>query len=443
MKQILLLINDILNIDQEIYGEDYLKQFVKNIAKELDVKYVMLAHPIDDSCKKVRTDVIFAQNKFLDNFTYDLEDTPCNNVLTGHRVCIHDCNVSKLFPNDKILADLNIESYVGAPVTRSDNKTSSLLILLDEKPIANKEFFTSALEFLALRASAELEKFRTEQNLINQVKKRTLELEIANEQIELSNKYLEKRVQEEVAKNEQKQKLIYEQSKMAVMGEMIENIAHQWRQPLATISTISSGIKLQKEHNILDENHLLESMDNITSTTQYLSKTIDDFRDFYKRDKDKGEFSLLYIFDKTIELMKSKFKNKKIEVISDIKDIYIKGYDNEFIQVIMNLLSNANDELISIEKKRFIFITSLFDENEIIIKIRDNANGIKEEIIDTIFNPYVTTKTDKNGTGIGLYMTKQIVEDHMNGFIEVNNIDFNYENESYRGAEFTIRLPHK
>jgi signal transduction histidine kinase len=443
LKQILLLINDILNIDQEIYGEDYLKQFVKNIAKELDVKYVMLAHPIDDSCKKVRTDVIFAQNKFLDNFTYDLEDTPCNNVLTGHRVCIHDCNVSKLFPNDKILADLNIESYVGAPVTRSDNKTSSLLILLDEKPIANKEFFTSALEFLALRASAELEKFRTEQNLINQVKKRTLELEIANEQIELSNKYLEKRVQEEVAKNEQKQKLIYEQSKMAVMGEMIENIAHQWRQPLATISTISSGIKLQKEHNILDENHLLESMDNITSTTQYLSKTIDDFRDFYKRDKDKGEFSLLYIFDKTIELMKSKFKNKKIEVISDIKDIYIKGYDNEFIQVIMNLLSNANDELISIEKKRFIFITSLFDENEIIIKIRDNANGIKEEIIDTIFNPYVTTKTDKNGTGIGLYMTKQIVEDHMNGFIEVNNIDFNYENESYRGAEFTIRLPHK
>ncbi|WP_404318487.1 PAS domain S-box protein [Malaciobacter canalis] len=242
---------------------------------------------------------------------------------------------------------------------------------------------------------------------------------------------------------EKKEKIIYQQSKMAAMGEMIENIAHQWRQPLSTMTVSASGIKMQKEFGILKDESLSEFIEAILESSKHLSQTIDDFRNFFKTTKYEEVFNIKNTFNKTLVLLSSKFKNRNIKIEQDIQSIEIKSLQNELIHVILNILNNANDALekLNIEEK-IIFIKSKIDStNKLKIKISDNAGGINENIIFKIFDPYFTTKHQSQGTGIGLYMTKEIVNKHLNGSIDVKNIDFNYKEKNYTGAEFTIILP--
>ncbi|MEA3512447.1 MAG: ATP-binding protein, partial [Campylobacterota bacterium] len=243
-------------------------------------------------------------------------------------------------------------------------------------------------------------------------------------------------------KLKEKEKLLIQQSKMASMGEMLENIAHQWRQPLSTISTASSGLHIQKELDIpITKEKELKLLDTITNTSQYLSQTIDDFRDFFNSNKEKNRFNLKDIYQKTLNLVNSKFISLKIEIIEEIQDIKITSLDNEIIQVIMNLLNNARDVLETKEdQKRLIFVEIYkdIDEKNVIIKIKDNAGGIPTEIIDKVFDPYFTTKHKSQGTGIGLYMCQEMIVKHMNGTICASNVAYTYDSIEYKGAEFKI-----
>ncbi len=245
---------------------------------------------------------------------------------------------------------------------------------------------------------------------------------------------------ENLRKNE---KILAQQSKMASMGEMLENIAHQWRQPLSVISTASSGIVMQKEFGMISEEQELNMLNTITDSAQHLSKTIDDFRDFFKTHKEKTTFNVKDIYKKTLALLESKFKNREIEVVENIKDIEIYGLDGELIQSIMNILNNARDILETKEKhkRRLIFIDIYLHNKNVIIKIKDNGGGIPNDIINKIFEPYFTTKHKSQGTGIGLYMSEEMIVKHMKGNLTVENEEFEYEGESYKGACFTITLP--
>jgi signal transduction histidine kinase len=248
-------------------------------------------------------------------------------------------------------------------------------------------------------------------------------------------------IKKEMDNTLEKERLLIQQSKMAVMGEMIGNIAHQWKQPLSTISTISTGIKFQNAMDCLKDTDLTLGMDNINGSVQYLSQTIDDFRNFFKPDKTKTNFNISDVIENTINLMGSQFKNNNIELIKNINNVELYGYYNELLQVLINILKNAKDELIKLDtnKRRIIFIDTYNDKSNLIIKIRDNANGIPSDIIEKIFEPYFTTKENDEGTGIGLYMCKQII-DGMTGKIQVINIEYEYESEEYCGAEFIISL---
>ncbi len=241
---------------------------------------------------------------------------------------------------------------------------------------------------------------------------------------------------------EKKEKLLYQQSKMATMGEMIENIAHQWRQPLSTMTASASGIKMQKEFGILDETNLNEFLDAILESAKHLSQTIDDFRNFFKTSKNEENFKINLVFNKTLSLLSSKFKNRNIKIIKQIEDINILALQNELIHVILNILNNANDALDKIKsEEKYIFISCYIENNQAVIEIKDNANGIKKEIINRIFEPYFTTKDQTNGTGIGLYMSKEIVIKHLHGTINVKNSTYTYKNKTYTGAKFIIKLP--
>lgn len=256
-------------------------------------------------------------------------------------------------------------------------------------------------------------------------------------------KKYKKEIRQHLVNNTRQQNIMAQQSKMAAMGEMIGNIAHQWRQPLSAITTTATGIRLHKDMNILEDKLLEEGLDNINDSAQFLSKTIDDFRNFFKINKETTYFSIQKTLDKSISLVNVQFHNMDIEIIKNHDDVEINNYENEFIQVIINLLNNARDELIKKDSKfrKMIFIDIKKENKKIKILFKDNAGGIKKDIIERIFEPYFTTKHRSQGTGIGLYMSREIIIKNMKGTILVKNSSFSYDNINYSGAVFEITLP--
>ena len=229
---------------------------------------------------------------------------------------------------------------------------------------------------------------------------------------------------------------------MASMGEMISNIAHQWRQPLSVISTIATGIKLQKEINLLNNDELVGNMELINKNAQYLSKTIDDFRNFIKGDRNRQDYNLTDTIINFTHIVESSIKNHNIKVILDLNDeIQIEGNSNELIQCLINLFNNSKDALVETKQNEpLILITTQIEENSILIKMKDNAEGIPEDILPKIYEPYFTTKHQSQGTGLGLHMTYRLITEAMNGKIETTNVEFKYENKLYKGVEFKIIL---
>ena len=257
------------------------------------------------------------------------------------------------------------------------------------------------------------------------------------------NKQLHEKIKIEMQKNEEKNRISIQQSRMASMGEMIENIAHQWRQPLSTISVLASGMEVKKELGILSDEDIISSIKHIKNTTQYLSNTIEDFRSFFSKDKISSNLDIKNTIKKALDLVNATFITNQITVEQDVQSIIFSSYENELIQVLMNILMNAKDALEHKESEKLILIKVKKVKEKISISIRDNAGGVPEDIIDKIFEPYFTTKHQFNGTGIGLYMSKLIVEKHLDGELNVKNISYSFKNKIHKGALFKIILPIK
>ena len=236
-------------------------------------------------------------------------------------------------------------------------------------------------------------------------------------------------------------KLLEEQSKNAAMGEMIGNIAHQWRQPLSVISTGATGLKLSKTYNTLTDKQFFKMCEAINDNAQYLSKTIDDFSDFIKGDRQKVNFSLVKDINSFINLVEGSIKSNNINLIKEIDEtINIFGYPNELIQCFINIFNNAKDALKDKIDEKYIFIFTYVKKDKVIIIFKDNAGGIPEEVLPHIFEPYFTTKHKSQGTGLGLSMTYNLIVEGMGGIIEVNNVTYQYNNKQYKGAEFILQL---
>jgi len=260
---------------------------------------------------------------------------------------------------------------------------------------------------------------------------------------QIQNRFIKYRnkIYKEMDKNRKKDSMLAQQSKMAAMGEMIGNIAHQWRQPLSLISTASTSLKLKKELGLLKENEIAETSDVITNATKHLSKTIDDFRDFFKPNKEQTVCKTEDLWLRTHALIKDQYKNKSIKIITHIEDLEVKVLLNELIQVVLNIINNARDELVKQDtKEKLIFVDIKKVGSKLQIKVKDNAGGIPDHIINRVFEPYFTTKHQSQGTGIGLYMSQEIIKKHMKGSLEVDNSTYVYNHRQYTGAVFTITI---
>lgn len=244
-----------------------------------------------------------------------------------------------------------------------------------------------------------------------------------------------------------KENLMAEQTKLAAMGEMLGNIAHQWRQPLNIISMSSSNLKLKNDIGELCSSTLTESLSLILRTTNHLSDTIDTFNDFLKTDKEKSFFNVNENIKNSISLVDSFFKNFNIDIILELEEgIFINSLANEFSQAFINILNNAKDAIVLNLKDNeygLIKIKTKKIDNFIEISILDNAKGIEKDILNKIFEPYFTTKHKYQGTGLGLYMTRKIINSSMGGEITVQNKKFVHNQKKYEGAEFKIKIPIK
>lgn len=255
------------------------------------------------------------------------------------------------------------------------------------------------------------------------------------EKLKKENEELKRKISIEIEKNKKNDEVLRQQSRMASMGEMIGNIAHQWRQPLMELSSIT--MELQAKLEILGEvsnQEMLDAINKSNEITKYMSQTIDDFRNFFAKDKKRVKFKITDQISSAINIINTSLQryNIKLEIVV-IKNSTIVGFKNEYSQVIINLLANAKDELVNrdIKEPKIILRIAEVDNNSV-VEVEDNAGGIQIEPMQKVFEPFYT-KDKINGTGMGLFMSKLIVENNMNGRLLVKNGE--------KGAKFIIVVP--
>jgi len=317
------------------------------------------------------------------------------------------------------------QTFIMAAITESRSSYIELVEYKEENitpfEIANKNLYS-----IIHKTANELN--RLTENLEIRVNQRTKELKMLNADLQV-------RINDAVRKVKRQNAIMTQQARLASMGEILENIAHQWRQPLNTVSWIINDTMVKAQLGKSDEIDIEEIAKKVNNSIQFLSNTIEDFRRYVDRSDMAQTFNLKETIESTVMLIKETLAKSQTTVKIDCADdITYKGYENDFKHVIMNLLNNARD---AFEEKGItngeILIRVYHEKDELIITVRDNAGGIPKKILNKIFEPYYTTKHKTQGTGLGLYMSKNMIE-RVHGTIEA----FSIVNKK---TSFIIRLP--
>jgi len=258
------------------------------------------------------------------------------------------------------------------------------------------------------------------------------EIENKNRQLKSFNEEMQKLVEKEVSKNIEKQHMLELQTRHAQMGEMISLITHQWKQPLSVIQTLGTLLKMKYELGTLSSELAVEKIENILQQADHMSQTVNDFQKFFTPSKKRAVFNVKKTIRTALELVKMDYAISNIELsIEGDEEAMVKGYANEYNQVILSLLQNAKDAFAKQEKaNKYVQIEVRQEQEYSLVSMRDNAGGICQKNIDEIFTPYTTSK--KNGSGLGLYIAKSVIENNMQGKIWVEN--------RHDGAVFFIRI---
>jgi len=298
------------------------------------------------------------------------------------------------------------------------------------------EIFSIDVELTELKW-AEQELLELAAQLTQEISERKLaqkELFVKQIQLERINETLSERIKHKVEELRRNDQIMISQNRQAAMGEMISNIAHQWRQPLNTIGLIIQYLQRTCNSDRIDADELRKEFSNALSIVMHMSKTIDDFRNFFSPNKSKQQFDISKAIKQALEFSSADLSRHGIMVILEGEEgLTAVGYQNEYSQVLLNIFNNARDQLIEVGRAEPCIDIRTFVENGLsVTTVHDNGGGIPDDVIDRVFDPYFTTKVQGKGTGIGLYMSKMIIEKHMGGRLTVRNRD--------GGAEFRIEI---
>ncbi len=377
--------------------------------------------------------ITFVNDEFCNIFGYSKEEL----IGKNHNIVRHPDVPKEVFEN--LWNTIKAKKTYKATVKNLTKSGKTVYVNTTVIPMINKQGVIE--EFIAIRYDV-----TKNVELTKELKQKELELEFLNDTLEKRveektdelqklNQNLENRIKEEVEKNRKKDRLLYQQSRLAAMGEMIGNIAHQWRQPLSEL-----GITIYKMKKLFtsdgNERDFLDSYDHSREVIKKMSNTIEDFRNFFNPNKVKEYFLISDAISETINIMEGTIQKYDLNIdVHCCEPVEIEGYLSEFTQVFINLINNSKDAFEKNRvKNRCIEIKILKDKkNNVIVNFSDNAKGIDEKIIDKIFDPYFTTKHSSVGTGLGLYMSKMIIKNSINGDIFVHSLK--------DGVTFSIIIP--
>ncbi|AUC16719.1 hypothetical protein BTO06_16895 [Tenacibaculum sp. SZ-18] len=435
LKKQLELINDTVSGDLYNLGDLFFEKIVSRLNEALGADYTFIGELSKDQ-STIQTISLVNKNGLLDNFVYELKDTPCENVI-GRAACSYAKNITKLFPKDQLLIDMSIEAYVGVPLYNSKKEPTGILVCLYENEIDDTFGIESILLIFASRASAELEHLKLYATLQNhkkmleiKVEERTKLLNLKNNELELSNQKLSQTIQN----LKTTQSKLIQSEKMASLGILTSGVAHEINNPLNYIkgsyiglmnyfSCYSSNEK-EKTDNLLKI--LNEGVKRISSIVTSLS--------LFSRDNDRMDeiCDIHGALNNSLTMLENKIKHK-VDIIKmyAAEKILIKGNSGKLHQVFLNVLSNALD---SFDKDGQITINTYLDKNSVNIDIIDNGKGIDKEILNRITDPFFTTKPPGKGTGLGLSISLEIIKKHMGKF------DINSSQKD--GTKVSIVLPY-
>lgn len=343
---------------------------------------------------------------------------------------------------DKIFSDLYNITHLLSGLSEYHIKQAN-----SEKIKTDTAFFRAIIGLITLISIVFISSLWAAYTTISHIRKlhNYLEFDVKNKTRDLEelNSSLERRIKKEVSMSREKDNILFQQSKLASLGEMLQNIAHQWRQPLGAIMMIIQSFEIKYKNGKLTESFVESKVEDARVLAQNMSETLEDFRTFFNPNKTKKEFSVKDVIYKSVDLSKYLLEKEDIDlVVKDFNDVKVYGFKNELSHVLLNLISNAKDALAPRKRDKKIQISVKMEENSIIISVIDNAGGVDEKILPQIFEPYFTTKHKSVGTGIGLYMSKQMIEEHMSGKIYCKNIKCDMDsNTTYTCAMFVIEIP--
>ena len=359
--------------------------------------------------------------------TNELVHSPSMYTMFG----IEDLNMQNDFSwwNEHVLTD-DLPNVMGTLEKCAKGEIDSYDFIFRIKPLDEKLFFIRTRGKVIKNSEGKVVKMYGTHLDVTKLK------EYESELLKL-NETLQERVEKESQKLLEKEKILIQQSKMAMMGEMIGAIAHQWRQPLNALGITIQDIEVAYKFGELNDEYLANYKKQSMCIIQTMSNTIDDFKNFFSPNKKQEEFYIEDAISEVLKILEAQLRLNGIEVIMDGDDESKHShtcFKNELKQVILNLLANAKDALLEKKRERsFIKIDILKTDKGCQVSIEDSAGGVSEDIVGKIFEPHFTTKSADKGTGIGLYLSKDIVENHLNGKLEVEN--------TQNGAKFTIFLP--
>jgi len=387
--------------------------------------------------------IIYANQKFKQLYKYEDED------LIGENPRILKSGLTNETIFDEMWQSILRGEEFNCELTNKTKDGNLKWVLISISPIKNEcgeiTNFVAISEDIGPQKQMESELRGAKQQLehVNEALEREVEERTA--ELRLSNMLLKSQISERKRaeeEKEQKEKLLAQQSKLASLGEMINMIAHQWRQPLTAISTAAINIKTKKELEILDETALDSILDSILSHTQKMSSTINDFLNFFKPSRQKEHFCISVALKESLNLIGAQLCGRGIKVDqADPCIINVFGFKNELEQVFINVLSNARDAFETIRSAEKKISISCFSNDDMLgIEFCDNAGGIDEQIFDRLFEPYFTTKEPGKGTGIGLYMSKTILQKSFSGDMKLENI---YQNDLRIGLRCTVFINQK
>jgi len=400
--------------------DDVLKGFIE------DEFYSYLEQTFQTNTKMIKELHIF-QNALGESFYFQVTFIPFTHTPN---------NVEQVI---LIIRDITLQHRLKSQIRQLKQKNkeqiSQLNILNEELQVTNEELETVNEELQA--TNEELETTNEELQAVNEELQTSNEalhidndfFQSKNRELNLTNVSLEEMIELKVKEIRKKDKLLIQQSKMAAMGEMIGAIAHQWRQPLNALGISIQTLLYEYKAQNVNEEFINDFISKNKQLIMFMSKTIDDFRNFFRMDKEKKDFFVKRSIQSVVQLISAQLENHNISLEISGDDFSCFGYENEFRQVILNILTNAKDILVEKEVKDKKIKIEIKDKQ---ILIQDNAGGIDKSIINRVFEPYFTTKEDGKGTGIGLYMAKVIIEENMGGKIYVQNIE--------HGALFIVEL---